>query len=197
MTIEVRPVRPAEHDAVGRLTVAAYDAVGRVSDEYRQALTAVADRLDTDSNVLVAVERDAGHGRDTVVGSVTVVGAGSSHFEHGGHGDGGFRMLAVAPGAQGRGVAGRLLDAVLEHAQEHGWRRVTITTMSWMHPAHRLYETAGFVRRPDLDVRFSSGIGVCYALDLTADAAAHFPPPGPVPDEPPPFVPHADRPPGC
>jgi len=191
MTPEVRPVRPAEHDAVGRLTVAAYDAVGRVSDEYRQALTAVADRLDQDTHVLVAVEHD------TVMGSVTVVGGCSPHFEHRGHGDGGFRMLAVAPHAQGRGVAGRLLDAVLEHAQGHGWRRITITTMSWMQRAHRLYEAAGFARRPDLDVRFASGIGVCYALDLTADAAAHFPPPGPVPDEPPAFVPHAERPPGC
>lgn len=189
--IAVRPVRDDELDAVGRLTLAAYDAVGRVSDEYRTALTDVAARRGDESTVLVAL--DGGE----VVGSVTVVSACSDHFEHGRHGDGGFRMLAVAPSAQGRGVARALLDATLAHARAHGWRRLTITTMEWMHAAQAMYEGAGYVRRPDLDVRFSSGIGLCYQLDLAPDAADQFPAPGPVPDEPPTFVPHAERPPGC
>ena len=189
--IDVRPVRPDERAAVGRLTQDAYDAVGRVSAEYRAALADVDARIDDDTAVLVAL--DDGE----VVGSVTVVGACSEHFEHGRHGDGGLRMLAVAPAAQGRGVGRALLDAALHHAREHGWRRLAITTMEWMHAAHAMYEGAGFVRRPDLDVRFRSGVGICYALDLTEDAADHFPPPGPVPDEPPMFVPREDRPPGC
>lgn len=189
--IAVRPVTGADHAAVGRLTVAAYDAVGRVSDDYRDALRDVAGRQDPDTSVLVAV--DDGQ----VVGSVTVVSACSVHFEHGDHGDGGFRMLAVDPAAQGRGVGRALLDAALDHARRKGWRRLAITTMEWMSGAHRMYEAAGFVRRPDLDVRFASGVGICYALDLTEDADEHFPPAGPVPDEPPVFVPHEDRPPGC
>ena len=189
--IEVRPVRAHERDAVGRLAVAAYDDVGRVSDEYRESLADIAGRQDDQTTVLVAL--DGGE----VVGSVTVVSACSEHFEHSGHGDDGFRMLAVAPTAQGRGVGRALLDAVLEHARSRGWRRLTITTMAWMQRAHRMYERAGFVRRPDRDVRFDSGIGVCYALDLVDDAAAHFPPPGPVPDEPPAFEPRQDGPPGC
>lgn len=189
--IEVRPVRDDEHEAVGRLTIAAYDHVGRVSDDYRAHLADVASRQDDDTTVLVAL--DDGE----VVGSVTVVSACSEHFEHRGHGDGGFRMLAVDPGTQGRGVGQALLDAALDHARRQGWRRVTITTMTWMRGAQRMYERAGFVRRPDRDVRFSSGIGICYSLDLAEDAATHFPPPGPVPDEPPAFVPLEDRPPGC
>ena len=191
MSLEVRPVRDDELAAVGQLTVAAYDAVGRVSDQYREALLDVAARRDGESVVLVAVEDGA------VVGSVTVVSACSTHFEHGAHGDGGFRMLAVAPQAQGRGVARALLDATLDRARAAGWRRLTITTMSWMPTAQAMYEAAGYQRRPDLDVRFSSGVGLCYQLDLVPDAADHFPPPGPVPAEPPVFVPSDERPPGC
>lgn len=189
--IEVRPVRDDEQETVGRLTVAAYDHVGRVSDDYRVHLADVSSRQDDDTTVLVAL--DGGE----VVGSITVVSACSEHFEHRGHGDGGFRMLAVDPAAQGHGVGRVLLDAVLEHGRTQGWRRLTITTMTWMRGAQRMYERAGFVRRPDLDVRFTSGIGIGYALDLAEDAATHFPPPGPTPDEPPAFVPREDYPPGC
>ncbi len=189
--IEVRPVREHERGAVGRLTVAAYDRVGRVSDDYRGSLADVGSRQDADTTVLVAIEDGE------VVGSVTVVSACSEHFEHAGHGDGGFRMLAVAPPAQGRGVGQALLDAVLDHARNREWRRLTITTMTWMHGAHRMYERAGFVRRPDRDVRFNSGVGVCYALDVADDAAEHFPPPGPAPDEPPLFEERDGHPPGC
>ena len=190
--IEVRHVRSGEHEVVGELTVAAYDGVGRVSDEYREGLRDVTGRVEaTETDVLVAV---AG---DEVVGSVTVVSASSPHFEHGRHGDGGFRMLAVVPAAQSRGVGRSLLAAVIDHARDRAWRRITITTMEWMHVAHRMYESTGFVRRPDLDVRFPSGVGICYALDLGPDAATHFPPPGPVPDEPPLFEPREDDPPGC
>lgn len=192
--IQVRPLRPdgvEERDAVARLTVGAYDDVGRVSEDYRERLADVGERLDGESRILVAVQDE------DVLGAVTVVSARSEHFEHRGHGDGGFRMLAVAPAAQGRGVGRALLEAVLAHARRCGWRRLAITTMEWMHTAQRMYESSGFLRRADLDVRFASGIGICYVLDLTADAAEHFPAPGPVPDEPPLFVPRDDQPPGC
>lgn len=189
--VAVREVRADEHTAVAALTVAAYDRVGRVSDEYRATLGDVAARQDPDTRVLVAVADGE------VLGSVTVVGGCSQHFEHAGHGDGGFRMLAVAPGVQGRGVGRALLGAALHHGRDAGWRRLVITTMAWMDGAQRLYESHGFTRRPDLDVRFRAGVGLAYQHDLVPDAAAAFPAPGPVPDEPPAFLPREDRPAGC
>lgn len=189
--IEVRPVTPDEHEQVAALTLAAYDGVGAVTSTYRESLADVAGRVADGAIVLVAVDGDE------VLGSVTLVDAVSPHFEHGRHGDGGFRMLAVAPGAQGRGIGRRLLDAALDHARAAGWGRLAITTMEWMPTAHALYESVGFVRRPDLDVRFGSGVGHCYVLELVADAASRFPAPGPVPAEPPLFVPEEQGPPSC
>lgn len=182
--VTVRPVRPAEHRATGELVVAAYDAIGWISDGYRRELLDTAARVDAHSSVLVAVPTVAAAATGPL-GTVTIVDAASTHFEHAGHGDGGFRALAVAPVAQARGIAGRLLDDVVASARTAGWRRITISTMAWMHGAQRLYARRGFVRRPDLDVRYPSGVGLAYSLDLVPDAAAAFPAPGPVPGQPP------------
>jgi ribosomal protein S18 acetylase RimI-like enzyme len=174
----IRPVRPEEHEAVGTLVLVAYDEVGAMSAGYRRQLADTAGRIGDGATVLVAVDA-------TLLGTVTLVTSGSPHFEHEGHGDGGIRMLAVAPAAQGRGVGTSLVEHVVEHGRQHGWRRIALTTMEWMHGARRLYERLGFDRRPDLDVRYPAGTGHAYTLDLIPDAAAWFPPPGPVPDEPP------------
>lgn len=191
MSLEIRAVRPAEHDAVGRLVLDAYDALGSVTPAYRERIAATAERIGAGSEVLVAL-RDG-----ELVGTVTVAAAGSDQFEHPGHGDGGFRMLGVSPAAQGSGVGRALLEHVLDLARARGWRRLAITSMEWMPTAHGMYRRAGFDRRADLDVRFGSGVGCCFTFDLTPDAAAHFPAPGPVPDEPPAFVPTERAPTGC
>lgn len=189
--LRVRPVAPDEHAAVGRLVLAAYDAVGAISGPYRDELADTDGRVAAGSLVLAATLDGA------VAGTVTVVAADGPHFEHGPHGDGGMRMLAVAPTAQGHGVGAALVDAVLEHALDAGWRRLVLTSMTWMHAAHRLYQRRGFVRRPDLDLRFGSGVGLVFQRDLVADAAGAFPAPGPVPASPPRFVPRPSAPPTC
>jgi hypothetical protein len=79
-----------------------------------------------------------------------------------------------------------LIDACIVRARNAGAHRLLIISMDWMHRAHELYiGRYGFERRPDLDVRFPSGVGVILSLDLTPDAAQRFPRPGPVPAEPP------------
>lgn len=179
--VAVGEVDPAEHARVGDLVLAAYDDVGAIAAGYRDELRDTGHRCGPGSRVLVA--RLGGE----VVGTVTVVAADSEHFEHAGHGDGGMRALAVAPDRQGHGIGAALVDAVLAQAEADGWRRLVLTSMTWMRAAHLLYQRRGFVRRPDLDLRFSSGVGLVFQLDLTADATAAFPPPGPVPASPPRF----------
>lgn len=175
----VRPMRTGEAAEVGALTVASYDAYGSMEGGYREYLADPLRRIQGCTALLVA-ELD---GR--IVGTVTFVLPGDPEWEGRAvpDGDCGFRVLAVAPGVEGRGVGRRLVEACLDRSRDRGCRRAIITSMSWMSRAHRLYEGLGFVRRPDLDVRFPGGHGVVLTCDLTPDAAGHFPPPGPVPAE--------------
>lgn len=176
-TISVRPMRPEEADRVGELTLAAYDASGdRVEGGYRDWLGDPLQRVEGASAVLVAVDEPTGE----VLGTVTFVLPGDEEFEHPtSEGDAGFRMLAVDPAVQGRGVGDALIDACIARARAAGAHRMVITSMSWMTRAHGMYLRRGFVRRPDLDVRFSSGVGFIFTLDLTNGAGARFGPPGP------------------
>lgn len=177
-----RPIRPADHAAVGALLVAAYDAVGPFDERYRQFLGDPARWVDGATAVWVTTD-DA----DRPTGVVAFVLPGDREFEGARPypGDAGFRFLAVAPAAQGTGAGAALLDRCIAEATARGCRRLAIHSMTFMTAAHALYLARGFERRPDLDVTFPSGVGIAFTKDLTPDAADHFPPPGPVPAEPP------------
>jgi len=79
----------------------------------------------------------------------------------------GVRYLAVAPGAQGRGVGAALVADCVERARAAGKARLSLHTTATMTAAQRLYERAGFGRRPDNDRTLDSGLRLlAYALDL-------------------------------
>jgi len=177
----IRDFAPQDADAVGSLTLAAYDGYGSITGPYREQLAAPRRRAAGSTALLVA--EVAGR----IVGTVTFVLPEDPEWEGPDppHADAGFRVLAVAPDTEGRGVGRALVTHCVDLALHHERRRLMLTSMAWMTRAHRLYDTLGFTRRPDLDVRFPGGIGVVYQRDLVPDAAAHFPPPGPVPSTPP------------
>jgi GNAT superfamily N-acetyltransferase len=181
VAVRIRPMRPEEATHVGRLTLASYDAYGYIGGEYREQLGDPSPRLTGATAVLVA-ELDL-----RVVGTVTYVLPGDQQWEGRAvpEGDCGFRVLAVDPTVEGHGVGRRLVEHCIERARSDGHHRLVITSMAWMTRAHALYERLGFVRRPDLDITFPSGIGVVFTLDLTPEAPSRFPAAGPVPAEPP------------
>lgn len=179
--VHVREIREDEYDQVGELLLAAYDDVGPFSEDYRQFLRHPEEWVD-DTTATYVAELDG-----EVVGCVAFVLPGDREYEHIDPpvGDCGFRFLAVAPHAQGSGAGAALVERCITEARRRVCRRMMIHSMYFMRSAHALYERFGFDRRPDLDVTFPSGTGIAFALDLTDDAHLHFPPPGPVPAQPP------------
>ncbi|EEP71527.1 GCN5 N-acetyltransferase [Micromonospora sp. ATCC 39149] len=146
---QVRRAVPADFPAVARLTVAAYEADGQLKGEnsYGVVLADVATRAQT-GEVLVAADGATGE----VLGSVTFVLPGTPYAELCGPGEAEFRMLAVDPAAQGRGIGAALVEACLSRAAAQGCSAVVICVRSGhAETAHRLYERLGFVRTPERD----------------------------------------------
>ncbi|GAA1204744.1 GNAT family N-acetyltransferase [Prauserella alba] len=145
--IRVRMARPDEYAAIGELTVEAYTTGGHLADDvgYDAVLRDVAGRAAT-AEVLVATGGD-----DVVLGSVTVAEAGTPKAEVARPGELEFRMLAVSPDAQGRGVGEALTGAVVDIARERRFGRVVLCSRDRMTTAHRLYERLGFTRIPERD----------------------------------------------
>ncbi len=179
--VRIRLARFEELDEIGALTLRTYDALGTpFSPDYRLELGNAHRRHQTDALVIAALLGPR------VVGSLTLSVGPTEMFEHrmDVDGDCGFRMLAVDPSQEGKGVGRALVQDAIDRCRADGRRRMVITSMDFMPRAHVMYERFGFVRRRDLDVRYPSGVGMGFTLDLTPDAAQVFPPPGPVPAEP-------------
>jgi GNAT superfamily N-acetyltransferase len=141
--VEIRPVRPDEHAALGRLTRIAYETLpGAYHDPgYYAELEDITSRVQA-ATVLVAVDGDGG-----LLGGVTYVGDTASPLAEFDDADGaGCRMLAVASDARGRGVGEALVRACIARARADGRARLLLHTTSWMPAAHRLYERLGFTR---------------------------------------------------
>jgi len=144
--MEIRSAHPNEHAALGEICLRAYRHLGSVSDGYAAKLRDVAGRAQTD-RVLTAVNRD------DLLGCVTVILGDSPWREISGPDEGEFRMLAVDPAAQGRGVGEGLVQASVDVICAADRRRVVVSTADDMTAAHRLYERLGFTRAPERDWR--------------------------------------------
>jgi GNAT superfamily N-acetyltransferase len=153
---------------VGALTVAGYAADGWLvrpdgsyDDDYSGWLADTAPR-GRDSVLLVAVEDDQ------LLGTVTWCPPGSPARQLAASDDQGeFRTLSVAPEGRRRGVGRALVVDCLDRARVLGLTEVMLCSLSVMKPAHALYESLGFVRRPELDWFPLPDVELwAYSLDL-------------------------------
>jgi ribosomal protein S18 acetylase RimI-like enzyme len=119
MDITVRAARPGEYEAVGELVAAAYLRDGLLTlgaeDPYLTTLRDTASRA-RQAELLVAVGA-----RDALLGSVTFA-AVRPYAQVAADDEAEFRMLAVAPTAQGKGVGQALTRACLDRARDLGFR---------------------------------------------------------------------------
>jgi ribosomal protein S18 acetylase RimI-like enzyme len=161
--ITIRTATPADFPAIAELTVDAYAADGHLDGEegYRTTLADVAGR-ESAGEILVAVE-----GPD-VLGAVLLVRPGSAFSEIAGPGEVEFRMLAVSPKAQRRGIGEQLVLACLDRARSAGADRVVISARDFVQAPLRLYARMGFVRIPERDWSPIPGVDlVALRYDLT------------------------------
>jgi ribosomal protein S18 acetylase RimI-like enzyme len=162
--ITVRHAAPADYAAVADLTVDAYEAGGHLTaggEGYRTSLANVAGRA-AGGDILVAEEDGE------VLGSVLLVHPGSPYAELSGPDEVEFRMLAVSPKAQRRGIGEILVQACLDRARAAGAHRVVICARDFIEAPQRLYARMGFVRTPERDWSPGPGIVlVAMRYDLT------------------------------
>ncbi|NUL47814.1 GNAT family N-acetyltransferase [Cellulosimicrobium funkei] len=153
--VTVRDARERDHAAIAHLTVTSYVDGGHIdpADEYIGNLQDVAHRA-RQARVLVGeVHTEEGA---VVAGSVVLTLPGMPMSETAREGELEFRMLAVDPRVQRRGVARALVRAAIDRAEQlEGVDAVVLTTMKTMTGAHRLYESEGFARVPERDWRLS------------------------------------------
>lgn len=150
--VEIRLAHESEFVVVGALTVAGYDADGYLTrldgsfDEGYAGFLRDAQTRGGDGQLLVTV------GGGQILGTVTWCPPGSPFRELATiDSQGELRTLSVSPDARGKGVGRALVQWCIDQARHEGLVEIVLSSLPEMGPAHNLYESLGFIRRPDLD----------------------------------------------
>jgi GNAT superfamily N-acetyltransferase len=160
--IVIRRAVEAEFERVGDLCVAAYASFLSEAGHYTATLRDVATRA-ANAELLVAAAADGGR----VLGTVTFVPDGGPMGEIATPEETEFRMLAVDPAAQGRGVGTALMRHIVDASRALGRERVVCSSQPAMRAAHTVYERLGFTRDPSRDWSPVPGVELqAFALSL-------------------------------
>jgi GNAT superfamily N-acetyltransferase len=157
--LTIRPATPDEYAAIGELCVSAYGELLDGTGDYVNVLRDAASRAAA-AELLVAVD-------EQLLGTITFVPDGGPLGEIATPDETEFRMLAVAPAAQGRGVGTALLEHIVQATRDAGRAGIVCSSQPAMRAAHRVYERLGFTRDPARDWSPLPGVDLlAFALRL-------------------------------
>ncbi len=148
--LQVTPDQTSRLAEIGELTALAYLADGLV-DPAHPYVPELKDAAARAQHAILLMMTEGADGQGTVLGTITVVAAGTQFSELAQEGEFELRMLAVSPLARGKGVGRTLATAAIERARQEGASRIVLSTMENMTIAHGLYERLGFVREESRD----------------------------------------------
>lgn len=149
----VRNARPEEFSAIGRLMVDVYSRLEGFPQqpEYFAMLENIGEitkRPHTELIVAVSAEGII-EGAVVYFSDMSSYGSGGSATAE--KNASGFRLLAVAPEARGRGIGRLLTTACIEKARKDKNEQLIIHSTDFMKVAWKMYEKMGFMRSEDLD----------------------------------------------
>jgi len=175
--LTIRPARPEECDALGKILVAAYAALPGMpppdeQPDYYAMLANVGGRAAKPAlTVFVAID-DAGRllGSIDFIDDMTQYGSGGTASAV--TDAAGIRLLAVDDAYRGKGVGKELTRFCIERARAIGKNRLVLHTTRVMQAAWAMYEGLGFVRFPDIDFQQGNLDVFGFHLNLASAAAA-------------------------
>lgn len=166
----IRNATPSEYLEIGELMVQAYSMLDGFPNadeqpDYYEMLASIGKQTVNPQVELLAALSSTGKIAGAVVyfGDMTYYGSGGSACEE--KNAAGFRLLAVASTARGRGIGKRLTCHCIEKAKQSGRMQLIIHTTASMQIAWRMYEGLGFKRSVDLD--FDQGELPVFGFRLT------------------------------
>ncbi|WP_424462826.1 GNAT family N-acetyltransferase [Pseudoclavibacter helvolus] len=169
--VTVREARSEEFGVIGELTVRSFDAGAHGNEPWRESRRHserdVAARSEA-GTVLVAVAAGPDATNSEIVGTTTLLRAGTDPARLARGDEAELRFTGVAPEARGAGVADALVQAGLERARREGSRAVVLDVGVANSQARRLAERVGFARVEGRDTQDPTfGAVLAYRYDLT------------------------------
>jgi GNAT superfamily N-acetyltransferase len=169
-SIRIRLARTGEMDAIRDLTLVAYAefAISMPAVNWRGLKATIMKTLSQPGNAEVIVAELGSE----LIGSVLLFPVESDAYgawvERADWPE--LRLLAVKPGARGRGIGTLLMEECIRRARQAGASALGLHTGDSMAVALPMYERRGFVRTPAFDFNVDGGETVkAYRLELTTD----------------------------
>lgn len=154
----IRKAEPHEFADIGKLMVSVYSQlIGFPKPDeqpgYYQMLANVGElTLKPDTELLIASSNQSRIGGAVVYFSdMKYYGSGGMATQE--KNSAGFRLLAVDPSLQGRGIGKLLVNECIRKAREKNLSQIIIHSTKSMQTAWKMYEKLGFNRSEDLDFK--------------------------------------------